>query len=163
MADRSYTIGDIVAQTGVGERSVLMWADALAIRPDPGTNRAGRGVHRQFQWREVEVAAVLAAVAPFRLPIGVLCRIGTLVHNLIVLGEPPQWLPDGKIAEAARRGERVELVLFPNNSAAPGDEPFAVSIRWPAGLDDVPVEEPKPLPKAAIIIDLGECWKELRP
>src|SRR5689334_12615457 len=93
---RTFTIGDIVARTGAGERQVLMWADMGALLASPSTSRAGRGVHRQFAWREVEVAAVLAAVAsPYKMPIGVLAEIAGIVRLGIALADAPPPLALG--------------------------------------------------------------------
>jgi hypothetical protein len=159
--DAAYTVGDIVAKTGAKERSVLMWADALALWPNGGTNRAGRGVHRQFEWREVEVAAVLAAVAPFRLPIGVMVAVGSAVRIGLGLAEDPadpQFPVANDLANAiksARRGEvGIDFVLIPNEAGAPEDDPFSLHVSFSDS-------GPRLHPRAALVVDIGECWKGL--
>lgn len=76
------SIGDIARRTGGKLRSLRLWADAGAIRPIPGTAHAGRGVHREFPESEIDVAAVLVALAPFGLPIGTMVTVGHAVRRL---------------------------------------------------------------------------------
>ena len=160
---RFFTISDIIARTGAVERQVLMWADAGALMATPQTSRAGRGVHRQFVWREVEIAAVLAAVAPFRLPIGVMVEIGGIVRIGLALGDAPPELVLGAALgwafQAARRGEPdIELVLLPSGE----DGHFSYFLNWPARPDATTAPQPKKPTKACLIANLSECWKGLR-
>lgn len=76
----TYTASEIVEKTGGKLRPLMLWADAGAIQAIPMTNRAGSGVHRRFAWPEVRIAAALAIIAPFRLPIGVMVQIGEIVR-----------------------------------------------------------------------------------
>ena len=160
MADPTgtYTIGDIVARTGAKERSVLMWADALAILPDGGTNRGGRGVHRQFKWRELEIAAVLAAVAPFRLPIGVMVQVGNIVRSGLNLADEPEP-GDSRFAAANALATAIR-------SARHGEVGNLLFLAPPIGADERAwrfrlIRAPDLT--AALVIDLGECWRGLHP
>ena len=155
----TYSIADIVARTGAKERPVLLWADARAIWAEPGTDRAGRGVHRKFPWREVQIAAVLAAAAPFRLPIGVMVDLGSSVRTGLMLEGFPHGAMQRMAAafQAAQYGEGdAVLVLVPGDT--PQDKPFNYFVRWP-GEAGVPGSRHK----TELVIDLAEIWRGLRP
>jgi hypothetical protein len=157
MVDRNYTIADIAAKTGIGERLATTWADALVLHAEPQSNRAGRGVHRKFHWREVEIASVLAKAAPFRMTTGVLVRLAVVLRNLITLGAPPRYSePEGEIAEAARRGEPIEMIVFSDPDEASG---FGVGIRWASRPDaSFRIERHQVM----LVINLGACWEGLQ-
>jgi hypothetical protein len=161
MAD-TYTVSDIVAKTGAKERAVLAWADALALIPEGGVYRPGRGVHRHFSWHEIEVAAVLTAVAAFRLPIGVMVQIAAAVRVQLLpamVGAPGILGRMAEAGEAARRGEAgIYLIVTPGNDAKPS-EPYSVTLQWPARRpEDATLPRRK---NVGLIVDLGECLKGL--
>jgi hypothetical protein len=161
MSDEGYGIGDIVAKTGAKQRSVLMWADALALWPQGGTGHAGRGVHRRFSWTEVQIAAVLHHVAPFRLPIGTMAAVGSIVRLMILSkGLPAERGSPARLADAVQavvRGERndVEIVITPAEQN--GSRPFDFFMQW-RGDDQGEQQRPRGV---AMIINLVECWKGL--
>ena len=65
-----YTLAQVTKRTGAKRRSVQLWADAGIIEADPDTDRAGTGVHRRFALDEVKIAALLAPLADWGVPIG---------------------------------------------------------------------------------------------
>lgn len=153
----TYTVGDIVRRSGAKERQVLLWADALALWPEGGAQRTGRGVHRRFAWREVEIASVLAATLAFRLPIAVMAGIGSAIRGQLMLRPTSQLDDVAKAFQAARGGVAgVTLVIAPNNDDPTSGDPFSLFVRWGTGAG-------APRNKAELVIDLAECWKGLTP
>jgi hypothetical protein len=179
--ERTYLAGEVVALTGARKRVLYLWADAGALQALPDTDRSGRGVHRQFTWREVEIAAVLQAISHFRLPIGEMVRLAEGFRYSLRLGElladdpsitdDPSKLPltdDQKEHFArlrrARAGEPgMKLVIVPNipeNHLEPAtrrawqDREFVSLI---AQVDEIPWHYHQML-----IVDLGLCWKGLQ-
>ena len=153
-----FGVGDIVTKTGAKQRAVLLWADGGALRADAATDRAGRGVHRRFAWREVQIAAVLKAVSPFGLPIGVLKTIGEILRLSLDLAErsktpsaPAFWGPG---LRAVFRGERddVFLAIEPTEDAVDKFEFHLVFGAEPARQLTA---------KASIVVSLAACWAGL--
>jgi hypothetical protein len=174
MADRTYLAGEIASLTGAKKRIVLLWADGGAIEALPGTTRAGSGVHREFAWIEVEIAAVLAAIVPFRLSIGEMASIAaTLRATLMVVDLLPKIrrtkIPDPDIQEKIKHFERIEraragepgvhAIFVPNTPEnkmdfpAWKDKPFVPFI---AGFNELPPY------RGVLVADLGLCWKGLK-
>ncbi len=59
---------------GATKRQVQLWTDAGAIQCLPDTDRQGRGSQRLYTKDELPTAALVAAAAKAKLPIGILKR-----------------------------------------------------------------------------------------
>lgn len=94
---RRYTLADIVRRTGAKRRSVQLWADAGVIRALEETQHGGSGVHRLFGDQELEIAALVSALAEMAISIGALKFIADHIRQAMA-GEPMPGTPrDGKI------------------------------------------------------------------
>ena len=79
------------------------------IQSTPDTDRAGTGVHRLFQGREVQVAALLVPLSELGMPIGVLRGFAGIIRTALLtsgLRSAP-----GELGEMARRHADVSDVL----------------------------------------------------
>ena len=102
-----YTLADLTRFCGAKRRSVQLWAESGALRPNPETDRAGTGTHRTFGAVEAVVACVLAAAAIRQIAIGELARIGSMVRQQLYQHDRAE------VFNAAIRGEgRAWLVVF---------------------------------------------------
>jgi hypothetical protein len=70
-----YSLSDLAEISGAKRRTVQLWAEGGALRAEPGSDRMGRGTHREFQQIEAVIAAILARLAPWNISIGKLRRI----------------------------------------------------------------------------------------
>lgn len=103
--DRLYTLSEVAAAIGANRRSLQIWTDAGVLHPEPGTNRAGTGIHRKYRYPEIEIAAICAEAQKFGAGIGMLLAISERWRKRIVdslLGELPDGfeLPKDEPAEA---------------------------------------------------------------
>ena len=57
-------------RVGTSKRQVQIWTDAGAVACLPETDRQGRGRQRLYSTSEVPIAALVAVMARFKLPIG---------------------------------------------------------------------------------------------
>jgi hypothetical protein len=83
MDTRQWTLGQIVERSGAKRRSLQLWADGGVIQSTPDTDRAGTGVHRLFETREMQVAALLVPMAETGMPIGVLRHFAGIMRTAI--------------------------------------------------------------------------------
>lgn len=67
--------------TGAKRRAVQIWADAGAIRSTEATDRAGTGIHRCFNEKEVQITAILAHVSELQISIGTLRKIAGEIRD----------------------------------------------------------------------------------
>jgi hypothetical protein len=77
----SYSLADLVDIVGAKRRSLQLWADAGAIKAEPESDRAGRGVHRHFSRDEAIIACILHAFASRTIAIGELRSIGDVLRR----------------------------------------------------------------------------------
>jgi DNA-binding transcriptional MerR regulator len=71
-----FTLAEVVARTGAKRRAVQLWADGGVIESTAETDRAGTGVHRVYDESQVQIAAILAALANnISMPIGELQQL----------------------------------------------------------------------------------------
>src|SRR5689334_7794262 len=127
LSDRRFTLGRVVELTGAGRRAVQLWADGGVIQGAPGTDRAGTGVHRQFDERELQIAALLVPLANMGTPIGVLRRFAEYIRGALWLDEMEKHAPAAakewkrrfhatkdfkRGLERARRGEGENWLMF---------------------------------------------------
>jgi hypothetical protein len=69
-------LADLMEATDSTRRKIQFWVEAGAIMPEPGTDRGGRGVHREFSTEELVIACVLKAIeGDHVVPIGRLLAI----------------------------------------------------------------------------------------
>lgn len=106
MAEKLYTLADLVRVTGAKRRSLQLWADAGVIRAKKGTNRAGTGTHRLFSRDEAIVACIIHAFALHQMSIGELLNISRAA---------PRY-PDSPLrrifVEPTIRGESDAVMVF---------------------------------------------------
>ena|ERR1700727_3150565 len=70
------TLADLMEAADSTRRKIQFWVEAGAIMPEPGTDRGGRGVHREFSTEELVIACVLKAIeGDHVVPIGRLLTI----------------------------------------------------------------------------------------
>lgn len=58
-----YSLSDVEEIADAPRRTITFWIEQGVIRPEPGTDGAGRGVHRQFSADEVVIACMLRAAS----------------------------------------------------------------------------------------------------
>jgi hypothetical protein len=63
MDTRRWSLAQVAERSGAKPRSLQLWADGGVIETTPDTDRAGTGVHRQFQTCELQIAALLVPLA----------------------------------------------------------------------------------------------------
>ena len=68
---------------GATKRQVQLWTDAGAIRCIPESDRQGRGRQRRYDRSELPVAALVAAMARCKLPIGHLLRFSDAIRDSV--------------------------------------------------------------------------------
>jgi len=68
---------------GATKRQVQIWTDAGAIRCTPESDRQGRGRQRLYDRSELPVAALVAAMARCKLPIGHLLRFSDAIRDSV--------------------------------------------------------------------------------
>ncbi len=68
---------------GATKRQVQLWTDAGAIQCLPDTDRQGRGSQRLYSKDELPTAALVAAAAKAKLPIGILKRFAENLRQYI--------------------------------------------------------------------------------
>lgn len=76
-----YSLAHIAAMTGLRPRTVQVWAEAGAIRPERETNRKGTGMHRRFSFDEAIIACVLAPLSKLKMSIGTLIQVAGNVRS----------------------------------------------------------------------------------
>ena len=81
MDTRVWSLAQIAERTGAKRRAIQLWADGGVLLSTAQTDRGGTGVHRQFESREVRIAALLAPLAEMGVPIGVLRSIGNVLRG----------------------------------------------------------------------------------
>jgi hypothetical protein len=98
-----YSLSDVEEIADAPRRTVTWWIEQGIILPEPGTDRAGRGVHRQFTAEEVVIACMLrAASQDHTIPIGRLLTISKVVRGKI----------DGAIRRMVNQAISGEVNLF---------------------------------------------------
>ena len=96
------------------KRQVQIWTDAGLLKCRPETDRQGRGRQRLYDPDEIPFAALVAQMARFKIPIGVMIGWTVMVRNLAARGEYPS-LPGArpvKWYDSAIRGERESFIVF---------------------------------------------------
>jgi hypothetical protein len=81
VAEKLYTLADLVRVTGAKRRSLQLWADAGVIRAKKGTNRAGTGTHRLFSRDEAILACIIHAFALHQMAIGELLLVASVARS----------------------------------------------------------------------------------
>jgi hypothetical protein len=80
-------LSDLMRATDSTRRKIQFWVESGAIVPEPGTDRGGRGVHREFSMEELVIACVLKAIeGDHVVPIGRLLAIAK--HLRLELSSP---------------------------------------------------------------------------
>jgi DNA-binding transcriptional MerR regulator len=87
MDTRRWSLAQVAERSGAKPRSLQLWADGGVIETTPDTDRAGTGVHRQFQTCELQIAALLVPLAETGMPIGVLREFAKIMRTAIVAKE----------------------------------------------------------------------------
>jgi hypothetical protein len=86
-----FSIGELEQKTGIALRTLVFWADRLVLHATMAS-RIGRGTHRRFPFRELQIAALLRPLSGGGLPIGVLGSFASVFRQAIdahVSGIPP--------------------------------------------------------------------------
>jgi hypothetical protein len=141
-----YTLADLTKLTGNKRRTVQLWAEAGVIIADPGTHRAGTGVHRRFSREEAVIGLAINPLA--KLHIGDLLTLSRAIRGLFN-GEVDgrSWWPD---VERCIRGEiRMSLIIANSASGAkitalthePGETNEARWLRIGAGVAETEEEK----------------------
>lgn len=117
------TLADLERITGAKRRSLQLWADAGAIRPE-GQSHAGTGRHRLFSDDETRVAAILAIIASRQIAIGQLVKYAVETRKII------SGLKAGDILVIGHREDDGTTTASTVDSAPPFD--CATFVRVPA-------------------------------
>jgi hypothetical protein len=72
---------------GATKRQVQLWTDAGVVQCIPETDRLGPGRQRHYERDEIPIAALVAAAAPFRLPIRMLDQLSWTIRHLVACGD----------------------------------------------------------------------------
>ena len=75
----TYTISAIAKEVGEKPRAVQFWADLGILRPEGGTFRKGKGVHRRFSATELQYARAAASLVATNAP---LSEVAAVVERL---------------------------------------------------------------------------------
>jgi hypothetical protein len=84
MDTRQWSLAQVAERSGARRRSLQLWADGGVIQTTPDTDRAGTGVHRQFETREMQIAALLVPLSGTGMPIGVLRHFAAIMRTAFV-------------------------------------------------------------------------------
>jgi hypothetical protein len=101
---RLHLLSDVEEIARAPRRTITFWIEQGVLLPEPGTNRAGRGVHRQFSSDEVVIACILRSMSQDHVvPIGRL---------LLISKELRQQLKGAAVRETINRAISGEVKLF---------------------------------------------------
>jgi hypothetical protein len=144
----TYVLSDIVSALPIPPRTLIAWADDRVIHADKKSAGAGSGVHRRFPIGEVEIAAILSALAPYRFPTRTLKSIADWIREI-------QRVP---VRLKLRHDHHAELVLAQ-------DSYLKRKINDPRTADELkPQRDPElPLPLAPLsqeVRDWIKVWLE---
>jgi hypothetical protein len=161
MASIYLTTVDIAERTGGNLRQLRLLADAGALQAIPDTQHGGRGVHRLFPQSELTVAAILVALAPFRLPIGALTDIAKIIRSLdrhIATAGWPVEMPHHEKALSWIGEDAAFMMIMAGDPAlrAPFRIEFGITPELP------PIKGSDTRPTAGIVIDLRATWESLK-
>ena len=81
---------------GATKRQVQIWTDAGAVHCIPETDRMGRGRQRLYDQSELPKAAIIARLAEFQVPIGVLQQARKMVEVHLTFGTEYQEALEGR-------------------------------------------------------------------
>lgn len=117
-----FSLSQMVEIAHSDRRTVQFWVESGALLPSAATNRAGRGVHREFDRDEAIIACVLSAVAHAKLPIGRLITVSKAFRgNFLVVPETREYIERAVNGPAhvflkirPGREEETELVCVPD-------------------------------------------------
>ncbi len=59
----TYTVSQLAERLRVPVRTVQRWCELEVLLPEPGTRAGGKGTHRRLNHQELQIAAILAAMA----------------------------------------------------------------------------------------------------
>ena len=88
---------------GATKRQVQFWTDRGAVRCISETDLQGRGKQRHYDAAEIPIAALVAGMAKFQLPIGMLVMWSSQIRDLIEHGDVEEGMPGGQPADWYRR------------------------------------------------------------
>ncbi len=114
-----YTLAKVMEIAQLDRRTVQYWTEAGALHPTQATNRAGRGIHREFKRDGVIIACVLNGLAQFKLPIGTLLRVSQDIRVRYIVPDAKLRQPlEDAIARQAKvflwvRGENIAIIADP--------------------------------------------------
>ena len=165
-----HTLADVVRRTGAKRRSVQLWADAGVIKSLPDTFLMGSGVHRLFDERELEIAALVGALAELSISIGALKFFADQIRPILA-GVPPDldpWYITAEDAEKirnalnrARKDEGANLLIVAHIG-----ERLWLGIGSPASQGGLTIDaRTRPIAVARtkgnpmIILDLNDCLR----
>ena len=111
MVDTEYLMAQAVADAvGATKRQIQIWTDAGAIDCLPETDRQGRGRQRLYDKSELPIAALIAYLARYKLPIGSLQLASIAVREFLNDPDIPQ--EDREWARAALKGDIESYMVF---------------------------------------------------
>jgi hypothetical protein len=117
-----FSLSQMVEIAHSDRRTVQFWVESGALLPSAATNRAGRGVHREFDRDELIIACTLSAVAQAKLPIGRLIVVSKALRtNFLVVPDGREYIEKaingpGHVFLKIRPGreDETELVCEPD-------------------------------------------------
>ena len=83
MGDELLMAQAVADRIGATKRQVQIWTDAGAIRCIPESDHQGRGRQRLYDRSELPIAAIVAAMARCKLPIGHLVRFANSIRDAV--------------------------------------------------------------------------------
>lgn len=78
----TFAHADIIARIPLLPRKLIAWADGKVLIAAGKTEGAGSGVHRRFTRGEVEIAAILCGLEPWKLPLKTLRGIAAWLREI---------------------------------------------------------------------------------
>jgi DNA-binding transcriptional MerR regulator len=113
-----HLLSDIEEIADAPRRTITFWTEQGLLVPAVGTNRAGRGVHRQFSADEVVIACVMRALSQDHgVPIGRLLSVSRMMRSYLKT--------EGKVRKNIDQAISGEVRLF--FILEPGDKSIGFS------------------------------------
>jgi DNA-binding transcriptional MerR regulator len=153
---KTFALVDLEELTGAKRFALQFWAKKGILQPTQDSSAAGRGVHRRFDLKEVEVAAMLGRLARY-------CNTEALRQfakkfRARASGEKFEQTQKRELIEAARQGDPDIFVLFLLNEQGSGGE--MTFFRW---NDGTPPGPPRRLSDRTdgLVVNLARAWSRI--
>ena len=101
LSDSTFMVSEIVKLTGASNRWVQRWNDIGILRAQPETEGKGTGIHRRFSMAEVLIAAPLAQLGHFGMPIGEIKKVADEIRRQVIDSSEGGWRAESNALQTA--------------------------------------------------------------